>query len=60
MMMEVILLGVLDTAVTTACVAQPAGSDTPTGAIVAISGRDDLLKTWRTKSGHKLTVDSLS
>ena len=44
MMIEVIRLGLFETAVTTACVAQPDGSVTPTGVIVAISERDDLLK----------------
>ena len=59
MMMDVIRLGVLETAVTTACVAHPDRSGASTGAMVAISGRDDLLMVEETKM-HKCLKVSIS
>ena len=55
-MIDVIRLGVFETAVTTACVAHPEGSGASTGAMVAISGRDDLLMVEETDMHKHLPV----
>ena len=55
-MMDVIRLGVFETAVTTACVAHPEGSGASTGTMVAISGRDDLLMVEETNMHKHLPV----